>query len=362
MLKQNKEMEEKTSLGKYISKKKKKYVLSLSLLCIGLFGVIILGIMIGPVQIHPFTIVNIFLHKLGFNVEQTWSNIVETIVLDVRTPRVIMAAFVGACLAVAGAAMQGLFKNPMAEPYILGMSQGAAVGAALVIVLGISFFGGFSLQAMAFIGALLTIFIVYGIARVEGKVPVETLLLAGVAMGAFLYAVVGFLKFISSDVALRDIVLWLMGSFASAKWDGILQIFFPMLISIIGIFALAKELNAMQFGENTASYVGVNVEKTKKIILVFSSLLTAAAVAYCGIIGFVGLIIPHIVRILIGADHHILIPASALTGAIFLALADTFARTIIAPTELPVGIVTALIGGPYFIYLLRRKKRTKSWW
>jgi len=343
--------------------KKRKYFVALVLLILTLFGVIIFSVMLGPVQIHPLTTIAVFLNKLGL-IDANWTQATEIIVIDIRAPRILIAALVGAGLAIAGAAMQGLFKNPMAEPYILGMSSGAAVGAALVIVLGIGVgtFGALSIQVMAFVGALGTILIVYSIARTEGKVPVETLLLAGIAMSAFLYAVVSAMKFIASDEALRNIVLWLMGSFARSQWDDLYVITPLILIGIVGLYAFSRELNAMQFGEETAMYLGVKVETVKKIILIFAALITATGVSHAGIIGFVGLIMPHVVRILIGADHHILLPASALAGAIFLILADTLARTIASPAEIPVGIITAFVGAPYFIYLMRKKKKTMSWW
>lgn len=343
--------------------KRRKYFIALVLLILILLGAVVFSVMLGPVQVPPLTTISIFLHKLGL-IEPNWTQVTETIVIDIRMPRILVAALVGAGLAIAGAAMQGLFKNPMAEPYVLGMSSGAAVGAALVIVLGmgVGTFGVLSIQVMAFFGALGTIFVVYSIARIEGKLPVETLLLAGIAMGAFLYAVVSFLKFIAHDEALRNIVLWLMGSFSMARWDDLYIITPLILIGIFGLYAFSRELNAMQFGEETAIYLGVNVETIKKIILIFAALVTATGVSHAGIIGFVGLIIPHVVRILIGADHHILLPASALTGAIFLILADTVARTISSPTEIPIGIITAFVGAPYFVYLLRKKKKTMSWW
>ncbi|MDI6730638.1 MAG: iron chelate uptake ABC transporter family permease subunit [Candidatus Altarchaeum sp.] len=345
------------------TQKKRKYYISLVLLILALFAAIIFSIMLGPVEIHPFTTIGIFLNKIGL-IDSNWTQTTETIVTDIRVPRVLVAALVGAGLAIAGAAMQGLFKNPMAEPYVLGMSSGAAVGVTLVIVLGISVgtFGVLSIQIMAFFGALGTILVVYGVARSNGKIPVETLLLAGIAIGAFLYAVVSFMKFIAPDAALRNIVLWLMGSFSMSQWDDLYIVTPLILIGIVGLYAFSRELNAMQFGEETAMYLGVKVETVKKIILVFAALITATGVSHAGIIGFVGLIIPHAVRILIGADHHILLPASALMGAIFLILADTLARTIASPAEIPIGIITAFVGTPYFIYLLRRKKKTTSWW
>ncbi|MFN3527583.1 MAG: FecCD family ABC transporter permease [Candidatus Altarchaeaceae archaeon] len=344
----------------HIARKKAKYASILTILIFGVIIVILLGIMIGSVQIHPLTTLKIFIEKFlgifGIQYESGATQTEETIVLEVRGPRVIMGIIVGAALAIAGAAMQGLFRNPMAEPYVLGMSSGAAVGAALAIVLGISFLG-FGIVGMAFVFALLEITIVYFIARTHGKIPVETLLLAGIAMGFFMYAIVSFLKFIAPDETLKVIVLWLMGSLSGATWSKIPIVLPILIIGTIGIYMLSRELNAMQFGEETASYVGVNVETTKRLLLIFSSIITATAVAFSGIIGFVGLIIPHIIRMIAGPDHHILLPASALFGGIFLVLCDIIARAAFSPVELPIGIVTAFIGAPYFIYLLRKKKK-----
>lgn len=347
----------------YTVKKKRRYYIALILLIAGLLTTMLFSIMIGPMQIPPLTIIEVFLNKFGL-VTGDWSPMVEAVVMEIRTPRIILAALVGGGLAIAGAAMQGLFKNPMAEPYVLGMSSGAAVGAASVMVLGIGSetFSAIAIQVMAFLGAVITIFIVYGIARTEGKVPVETLLLAGIAMSAFLYSVVSFLKLIAPDEALKDVVLWLMGSFSMARWNEVYVVIPILLIGIVGLYAFSRELNALQFGDEAALYLGVKVETIKKIVLVFAALITATAVSVSGIIGFVGLIIPHIVRILIGADHHILLPSSALMGAIFLILADTLARTVVSPAEIPIGIITAFVGAPYFVYLLRRKKKAMSWW
>ncbi|MEK9150066.1 MAG: iron chelate uptake ABC transporter family permease subunit, partial [Candidatus Desantisbacteria bacterium] len=250
-----------------------------------------------------------------------------------------------------------------AEPYVLGMSSGAALGASLAIVLGAGkIFGSLSIPALAFIGATITIFVVYNIARTEGKVPTETLLLAGIAVGFFLYAVVSFLKLIASNESLRDVTLWLMGSFALSTWADVKMVILPLLGGIGVLYLLSRELNILQFGEETALHLGIEVETVKRILLVASALVTAVSVSVSGIIGFVGLIIPHMVRLIIGPDHRILLPASVLCGAIFLVLCDTLARTISYPIEIPIGIITAAIGAPYFVYLLRRRKKAISWW
>lgn len=358
------------SIQRYFAKQsqikmfKRRYFFALSILFLGITISIFLAVMIGPVFIHPIVIAKIWLSKIfgGLNIGE-WSNTEETIIIQIRTPRIFLAMLVGIGLAIVGASMQGLFRNPMAEPYILGMSSGAAVGAALAIVLGVGkVFGGLAIPALSFIGATLTIFIVYHIARTDGKIPTETLLLSGIAVGFFLHAVVSFLKIIASDEALRSVVLWLMGSFSQSSWSDIKMVTLPMLLGIAILYLLSRELNLLQFGEETALHLGVEVESIKKILLVAASLVTAVSVAVSGIIGFVGLIIPHLVRLIIGPDHRLLLPASALSGAIFLLLCDTLARTAFQPEELPIGIITAAVGGPYFVYLLRRRKKAISWW
>ncbi|HAV42440.1 TPA: iron ABC transporter [bacterium] len=344
--------------------KNKRYLSILLILVSVLATACLIAIMIGPVFIHPVIIVKIWISKvLGGLIQPDWSSIQETIVVGIRTPRVILSVLVGMGLTIAGAAMQGLFRNPMAEPYVLGMSSGAACGAALAIVLGIGkVFGGLCIPAMAFIGATTTIFVVYNIARTEGKLPTETLLLAGIAIGFFLNAVVSFLKLIAPDMVLREVVLWLMGSFSAACWDDVKMVILPILCGIGVLYFLARELNILQLGEETAMHLGVEVEVIKRILLLAASLVTAVAVSVSGIIGFVGLVIPHLVRLIVGPGHHILLPASALCGATFLVLCDTLTRIIVSPQEIPIGIITAAIGAPYFVYLLRRRKKAISWW
>lgn len=343
---------------------KSRIVLVFSILCTALFLAGLIAGMIGPIFIHPVTVLKIWGNQIfGELINTDWTGVQETIVMHIRLPRIILSLMVGMGLAIAGASMQGLFRNPMAEPYVLGMSSGAAVGAALAMVLGVGkLLGGFAVPGLAFITTTMTIFTVYNIARIEGKVPTEMLLLSGIAVGLFLSSVVSFLKIIASDEALRDVVMWLMGSFSRASWSDVQLAAVPLIIGIAVIYAFSRELNALQFGEETALHLGMNVERVKCILLVASALVTAASISLCGIIGFVGLIVPHIMRLIIGGDHRFLLPASALAGGLFLAFADTLARTIVAPTEIPVGIITAAIGAPYFIYLLKRRKKAVSWW
>lgn len=337
-------------------KKRLRWSLTIFCLTIGLILTIISALSIGPVDIPMATV-----FKILFHFPQSWPDSYTIIIMEVRLPRILLAGLVGSALSVAGCSMQGLFKNPMASPYILGISSGAAFGASLAIVLGISLGTGvFAVPFMAFIFALITIFVVYYIARVKGKVPMETLLLAGIAVGAFFSAQVSLMKYIAGE-ELRSIVFWLMGGFWASSWDKVAIAFPLILLGIAVMMFFSRDLNLMLMGEEHALDLGIKVESVKKIILIFASLVTAAAVAVSGIIGFVGLIIPHIMRIIVGPDHRILLPSSCLVGAIFLIWTDTLARTIIQPTELPVGIITASFGAPFFLYLLRKRKRVTGW-
>ena len=339
-----------------LTKKRLWWMLTIICLIVGLVLTIILAISIGPVDIPIATV-----FKILFHFPKSWSDTYETIVMEVRLPRIILCALVGSALAVAGCAMQGLFRNPMASPYILGISSGSAFGASLAIVLGIRFGTGvFAIPFMAFIFALITIFLVYNIARIKGKVPMETLLLAGIAMGSFFWAMVSLMEYIAGE-ELRSIVFWLMGGFWASSWDKV-SIAFPLIsVGVAVILFFSRDLNTMLIGEEHALNLGIEVEHVKKIVLVFASLITAAAVSVSGIIGFVGLIIPHMMRIIVGPDHRILLPSSCLFGAIFLIWMDTLARTIIQPTELPVGIITASFGAPFFLYLLRKRRKEVGW-
>lgn len=282
-----------------------------------------------------------------------------TIIWNIRLPRVLLGALVGASLSIAGAAFQGMFKNPMADPYVIGISSGAALGATIAIVLKVNFillgFSGISL--FAFIGALATVLIVYNIARIKNKVPITTLLLAGVAVGQFLTAIMSFIMVIS-DRDMVKITYWTLGSLAGKGWEPVLKMTIPAILCMIVICFFARELNILLTGEESAQSLGIDVERIKTYILLLGTFITAISVSVSGIIGFVGLIIPHIVRLIFGPDHRILLPSSALLGSIFMIFADTLARTLISPIEIPVGIITALFGGPFFIYLLRTRKKS----
>ena len=288
------------------------------------------------------------------------SPVYKDILLQIRVPRVLLAAAVGSSLAVAGAVFQGLFRNPMADPYVIGISSGSALGAVFAMLGGFSLaLGGFgAVPLFAFIGGITTIMLVYSMARVGRAVPVMTLLLAGIAVSAFLSALVSLLTYFAGE-KLHQVIFWMMGGLGGATWQQVRVMLPYALGGYICVSIFSRELNAMLLGEETASHLGVDTEKVKKILLAGASLLVAAAVSTSGIIGFVGLVVPHFVRLVAGPDHRFLIPASALLGGALLIATDTLARIIIAPSELPVGIITALVGAPMFIYLLKKRKKLR---
>jgi iron complex transport system permease protein len=273
----------------------------------------------------------------------------ETIVRDLRLPRILLSAVVGFALATAGTVMQGFFRNPLADPSIIGVSSGAAVGAVATIV----FLGALPLQLMAFVGAVGAAFAVYLIATRNGTTPVATLLLAGVAIQTFLGAVISYMM-INAGRSLQEVVRWLMGNLKNSTWAEV-EITLPIAALALGALVLyARDLNVLLLGEADAHSLGIEVERTKRLLLGLASVVTAAAVAVAGVIGFVGLVVPHVLRLLVGPDHRVLLPTSALAGGIFLVATDTLARSTAA--TLPVGVVTAAVGAPFFLFLLRRRE------
>jgi iron complex transport system permease protein len=331
------------------------------ILTVALVLSIILSLNVGFAQIPFSTVLRILAKRMPFLGDLVDSSDVsyvkETIIIQIRMPRILAGALVGAALAAAGVAYQGIFRNPMADPYVLGVSAGAAVGASLAIVLGIGFtlLGLSTVPISAFAGSLIAVFVVYNISRVGSRVPVTTLLLSGIAVGIFLSAIVAILQVIAGE-RLRMIVFWLMGGFSYIEWKDVWATLPLICLGTAAIYFYARDLNLLALGEETAQHLGVDVERVKKLLLVFGSLVTAAAVSISGLIGFIGLMIPHITRIMIGPDHRILLPTSIIVGASFLVICDAVARVIVSPVELPVGVITALSGGPFFIYLLRKKK------
>ncbi len=296
------------------------------------------------------------LFHLGPGIDDIKPSLVA-IIFDLRLPRVVLAFITGACLAVCGASYQGIFKNPMADPFILGVSSGAALGAAVGIVLNlsVSFLGQSLTTVLAFAGAFLTIFAVYGISRVGRKVPVSNLLLSGVAFSQTLSAFMSLLMLFNMQ-SMTQIMFWTMGSFNGKGWFQVLTILPYVIVGLILLFSSARELDLMLLGEDTAYQLGVDVEHLKRKVLFASSLITAAVVSVTGIIGFVGLIVPHIVRRLSGPKHRVLFPLCLIAGGTFLVVCDTLARSFMG-YEIPVGIITSAFGGPFFIYLLRKTRR-----
>ncbi len=280
-----------------------------------------------------------------------------TVFWELRIPRVLLSGLVGASLACAGTAMQAVFRNPMADPFIIGVSSGAAVGASSAALIGLTAMVGIIAPTLAFACALVTVMVVYKMGTVGGRVYVDTLLLSGVALAAFLGAIVSFMIYFAGE-DYHQLIPWLLGSLAAARWSYVAIIAVPALGGIVLVLLFGRELNALLLGEETAHNLGADPEFLKKFMLIIAALMTAGAVAFCGIIGFVGLIVPHMMRIVVGADHRKLIPAATLFGASFLIWADALSRSVIQGEELPVGIITALCGGPFFLYLLRRTRGT----
>ncbi len=340
-------------------------VVSIVILATTLVG----AICIGAVSINPLdaisivinkttnSVISLFTDKISIAMDPSIKSATETIVWDIRLPRILLALVTGGTLSLAGATYQSLLKNPMADPFVIGVSSGAAFGAAVAISTGITFsvLGISFITICAFISSIGVIMVVYSIARIGKKVPVVTLLLSGIAMGNFLSAFTSLIMIFSGD-DLQKIYFWTMGSLNGNSWDQLLSLLPIVILGSIVVFIFSKDLNIILMGEDTASNLGVNVEKVKTILLATSTIITASVVSVTGIIGFVGLIIPHISRMIIGPNNKKLIPLSFVLGGILLIICDTIARSLLSQ-EIPVGLITSILGGPFFIYLLRRRKK-----
>lgn len=336
----------------------------INLLLVVLTGVVLismtLAIMVGSVSITPSIVWRIILSHIPFNplgITLDWSRSQEIIIWQIRTPRVVLAIIVGAGLAISGAAIQALVRNSIADPYILGVSSGASVGATSVILLGtFSFLGMYALSFAAFIGATIAVLIVFFLARVGGRISVVRLLLAGIAVSLVLSAMTNFMLMMTKEEGgIKAVIYWMIGSLAGAKWVNIMIPFVVLTIVYIILRLHARHLNLLLLGEESAVTLGVNLEKFRLLLILVISLLTGVLVAVSGAIGFIGLIIPHIVRMIVGSNYKFVLPVSALIGAIFLIWADAAARIVIAPEEMPIGIITALCGCPFFIWMLRKQ-------
>ncbi|MBD2846790.1 iron ABC transporter permease [Paenibacillus sp. IB182496] len=318
---------------------------------------VLLALSIGSAGFPPAKVWSILLHQLApGGAEPPWTALEEAIIVQVRLSRVVLAVLVGACLALAGAGFQGVLRNPLADPYTLGVASGSSIGAAFLILFGLqTFIGMYSIPIVAFGTGVLTLLAVFWLARTQGRLGVETLILSGVVVQAFLSAFVSYMVSLSQGVV-NEILFWLMGSLSKRNWGHVSMLVPFVAIGLPVLLYYARALNLFVIGERPAAHLGVRVERTKLIVLLASTLLTAAAVSVSGVIGFVGLVVPHVIRLMVGPDYRLIVPLSAIGGGIYVLWADTLARTLLSPKEIQLGIVTAFIGAPFFGYLLKRRK------
>lgn len=320
------------------------------------------GVVSGAFPLSVADVASTLASKVGLHVGTLPDEVAQSVVWDIRMPRVLLGLCVGAALGTAGALMQGTFANPLAEPGIVGVSSGAALGAVLSIVVGFHALGTWSVSIAAFVGGLASVLLVYASARSDGRTEVVTLVLTGVALNAMTGALIGLAQFFSTDAELRSITFWMLGSLAQATWPKVLAIAPLAVVGVAVACTLARKLDLLALGDRPAQHLGVDVERLRLTTMVVVAVLTAAAVAVSGIITFVGLVIPHLIRMVIGPGHRGLLPASALAGAVIIVFGDLMARTIAAPSEIPLGVLTALVGSPVFFVLLRRTRRQQGGW
>jgi iron complex transport system permease protein len=316
----------------------------------------------GAVRISPLQVIAIVLGHAGISLDVTVTPQQDAVLWNIRLPRIVLAALVGGSLALAGAVLQGVFRNPLADPSLVGVSSGAALGAVAAIVLGFGTFGLASLPLAAFAGGMLAMVAVYGFARQGGRTEVVTLILAGIAINAIAGALTGIFFFLANDVQLRTIVFWTLGSLGGATWRSVWAVLPFIALGMLLLPRWGRQLNLLVLGEREARHLGINTERMRFLLVALAALITGASVAVAGVIGFVGLVVPHIIRLIAGPDHRLLLPASALAGASLLLLADLAARTLVLPRELPLGVVTALAGGPFFLWLLHRTRQEHGGW
>jgi iron complex transport system permease protein len=333
-------------------------------MAISLVLVAVLSLSVGAFSIPLRNVVGVLTDTIGlgfFDYTPQHSNVL----LQIRMPRIIMAILVGGGLGVTGAALQGLFRNPLVEPGLIGVSSGGALFAVIFIVFGssipiLSYFGGIGLPLFAFLGGLTNTMLVYKMGSTSGKTDISLLILAGVALNALSGALIGLVIFYADDAALRNFTFWSLGDVGGANWNKVMIAFFLISGPIFLVLSQYKNLNALSIGENEAFHMGVDVQKVKYTLLIASALIVGTAVSLTGTIGFVGLIVPHLIRLLYGADHRLVLPGSFLLGASLLTIADLLARTIVMPSEMPIGIITAIIGAPFFIWLIMNVKKIRS--
>lgn len=328
-----------------------------------LAGGILGSALLGQLPVHPAEVIGSLLRAVGIPNPWTPSDpIVESALWVVRFPRIVMAIVVGAALAAAGAVMQAIFGNPLAEPGVVGVSSGAALGAATAIVLGLAAIGDFAIAAFAFAGGLLATLLVYVVSRANGRTEVVTLLLTGIAVNAFAGAGLAFALFAASTASREQIIFWQLGSLNGALWNEVLVVVVVAVVGVTAAVLLGRRYDLLALGERNARHLGLDVERLRLVSIVIVALLTGVAVAFVGIIAFVGLVVPHVVRMLLGPQHRALIVYSAFGGAVLMLAADLLARTVVPGAELPIGMLTSLVGGPFFFFLLWRQRRRSGGW
>lgn len=350
----------KTNIFSHLYHSKKKHTILLMLfLLLSVLLTMGLAICLGPITVHPCTTFQILLHKIpyiGNLIPPVWSTLDENIVLSLRLPRVCLGMLVGASLSICGVTMQALFRNHLADPFILGVSSGGSAFATLGMLFGtFSFLGTYALSISAFFGASITIIFVYLISRVHGRIHITQLLLSGTAVSMIMDGFTNIIKLSAPNaLGLHNAEFWMSGSLAGAKWEYLKLPFWILLCSILFLMLHHRSLNLLLLGEENAYALGINVRRFQKQLLLVTSLIAGAAIAVSGTIGFVGLIVPHFTRLIVGSDHKKVLPVSALLGGILVVWVDVFARLLIAPEELPVGVLTAVIGGPIFLWMLKK--------
>ena len=343
-----------------------KKSLTITFLIILLALVILIATGTGAMHMSPLQVLAILLSKAGIHLPVAYEENMAGVLWMIRLPRVILGVLIGAGLGVAGAALQGMFRNPLADPGLIGISSGASMAAVIMIIIqnAIPVFHNFpalnfyALNLAAFAGAVITTLFIFRIARTGGTAAVSTMLLAGIAVRALCESVTGLMTYLASNEQLRSITFWSLGSLGGASWQTVTGILPFIVIPLILLPRLAPALNLLSLGEREAMHSGVKVQRLKVQLVILATMAVAAGVAVAGIIGFIGLIVPHIVRQFTGPDYRVLVPAAALAGATLLSVADMLCRTIVAPAELPVGIITAIIGAPFFIWLILKEKKT----
>ena len=346
--------------GRFRNRLQRAAALQFVLLAIFLVAVIVVSSGMGYIQLPPATVVKIIFAKLSgqSNLLEGMDSIFPVVIMDVRLPRILTAAVVGAGLAISGVVFQGILLNPLADPYTLGVSAGAAFGASLAILLNIGMMGVYSVPLFAFIGAALTLLFVVYLSSSGGGISSNSLILSGIIVAAILSAGISFLKYVA-DEQVAVIIFWLMGSFGSKTWTDVGLTLLFILIGFLAFMFFARDMNLLSLGNRTASSLGVDTRKVTILLLITASLVAAICVSVSGIIGFVGLLVPHMMRLITGPDNRRLIPMSLLAGAILLLIADTITRAVL-PSEIPIGVLTALIGGPFFCYIFRKQQKTRK--